>query len=74
MGRRARIIGSVLRSRPLEEKIEIKQRFMQRFWSLFLEGQLRPVIDSVFPIEQAGAAQQRMAENRNIGKIVLKVS
>ena len=61
-------------ARPLEEKIEIKQRFMQRFWSLFLEGQLRPVIDSVFPIEQAGAAQRRMAENRNIGKIVLKVS
>ena len=74
MGRQARIIGSVLRGRPLEEKIEIKQRFMERFWSLFLEGQLCPVIDSVFPIEEAGAAQQRMAENRNIGKIVLKVT
>ncbi len=73
MGRRARIIGSVLRSRTLAEKIEIKQRFMQRFWPLFLEGQLRPVIDSVFPMEQAGEAQQRMAQNLNIGKIVLKV-
>ena len=73
MGRRARIIGSVLRSRALAEKIEIKQLFMQRFWRMFLEGQLFPVIDSVFPIEQADAAQQRMAENRNIGKIVLKV-
>jgi NADPH:quinone reductase-like Zn-dependent oxidoreductase len=46
---------------------------MQRFWPLFLEGQLRPVIDSVFPIEQAGEAQQRMAQNLNIGKIVLQV-
>jgi putative PIG3 family NAD(P)H quinone oxidoreductase len=73
MGRRARVIGSVLRSRTLAEKIEIKQRFMQRFWPLFLEGQLRPVIDSVFPIEQAGEAQQRMAQNLNIGKIVLQV-
>ena len=73
MGRRARIIGSVLRSRALAEKIEIKQLFMQRFWRMFLEGQLFPVIDSVVPIEQADAAQQRMAENRNIGKIVLKV-
>ena len=73
MGRRARIIGSVLRSRTLAEKIEIKQRFMQRFWPLFHEGKLCPVIDSVFPIEQTGEAQQRMTENRNIGKIVLKV-
>ncbi len=73
MGRRARIIGSVLRGRALTEKIEIKQRFMQRFWGLFREGQLRPVIDSVFPIDQAGTAQQRMSENKNIGKIVLKV-
>ncbi len=73
MRRRACIIGSVLRGRSLAEKIEIKQRFMQRFWSLFLEGRLRPVIDSVFPIEQAVAAHLRMAENRNVGKIVLKV-
>ena len=73
MSKRARIIGSILRGRALSEKIQIKQMFMERFWALFVEGQLCPVIDSVFPVEQVGAAQQRMAENRNIGKIVLKI-
>ena len=72
MSRRARIIGSVLRGRALAEKIEIKKQFIQRFWPLFTQGKLRPVIDSVFPIEQARVAHQRMTDNRNIGKIVLK--
>jgi tumor protein p53-inducible protein 3 len=73
MGRRLRLIGSVLRSRSLEEKIEIKRRFMDRFWSQLENGSIEPIIDSVYPIEQAGAAHQYMAENRNIGKIILKV-
>lgn len=73
MGRRLRLIGSVLRSRSLEEKVEIKQRFTDRFWPLLENGSIEPIIDSVYPIEQANAAHQYMAENRNIGKIILKV-
>jgi tumor protein p53-inducible protein 3 len=73
MGRRLRLIGSVLRSRSLEEKVEIKRRFVDRFWSQLENGSIEPIIDSVYPIEQAGAAHQYMAENRNIGKIILKV-
>lgn len=73
MRRRLRLIGSVLRTRSLAEKIEIKERFMQRFWSQLESGPIQPVIDAVYPITQANAAQQQMAENRNIGKIVLTV-
>lgn len=73
MGRRLRLIGSVLRGRPLEEKVEIKERFMQQFWPLFEAGSIEPVIDSIYPIERAEEALQRMAANANIGKIVLKV-
>jgi tumor protein p53-inducible protein 3 len=73
MGRRLRLIGSVLRSRSLEEKVEIKKRFVARFWSLLEDGTIQPVIDSVYPIEEANEAHQRMAENQNIGKIVLRV-
>jgi putative PIG3 family NAD(P)H quinone oxidoreductase len=73
MGRRLRLIGSVLRSRSLEEKTEIKERFMERFWSLMDDGTIQPVIDSIYPIEKANAAHQHMAENRNIGKIILRV-
>ncbi len=73
MGRRLRMIGSVLRSRSLTEKVEIKERFMERFWPLLLAGTIQPIIDSVYPIEQVDEAHQHMAENRNIGKIILKV-
>ncbi|MGD1055347.1 MAG: zinc-binding dehydrogenase [Nitrososphaerales archaeon] len=41
--------------------------------SLFRAGKLKTVIDSVFPLERAGEAQQRMEESRHFGKIVLKV-
>lgn len=73
MRRRLRMIGSVLRSRSLEEKVEIKERFMDLFWNQLEEGAIQPVIDSVYPITQANEAQQRMADNLNIGKIVLQV-
>jgi NADPH:quinone reductase-like Zn-dependent oxidoreductase len=73
MGRRLQLIGSVLRSRSLEEKVEIKEQFMARFWPLLEDGTIQPVIDSVYPIEQANEAHQRMAESKNIGKIILRV-
>jgi tumor protein p53-inducible protein 3 len=73
MRRRLRMIGSVLRSRSLAEKVEIKERFMDLFWTQLEEGALQPVIDSVYPIAQADEAQARMADNQNIGKIVLQV-
>ena len=51
----------------------IKANFMARCWPQVEAGPLLPVIDSVYPIQQANEAQQRMAENRNIGKIVLQI-
>lgn len=71
--RRLRLIGSLLRSRSLAEKIDIKEKFMARFWPLLEAGKIQPVIDSVYPIAQVNEAQQHMAENKNIGKIVLQV-
>jgi putative PIG3 family NAD(P)H quinone oxidoreductase len=73
MGRRLRLIGSVLRSRSLAEKVEIKEKFMAQFWPLLLNGTIEPIIDTVYPIEQANEAHQHMAENKNIGKIILKI-
>ena len=73
MGRRLRLIGSVLRPRSLAEKVEIKEKFAAQFWPLLLNGTVQPIIDSVYPIEQAEEAHRRMAENKNIGKIILKV-
>jgi tumor protein p53-inducible protein 3 len=73
LGRRLRLIGSVLRSRSLSEKIEIKQRFIEQFWPLFEKGTIEPVIDSIYPVQQANEAHQYMASNKNIGKIILQV-
>ncbi len=73
MGRRLRLIGSVLRSRSVAEKVEIKEKFMAQFWPLLLNGTIQPIIDSVYPIEQANEAHQRMATDKNVGKIVFKV-
>jgi putative PIG3 family NAD(P)H quinone oxidoreductase len=73
MGKRLRLIGSVLRPRSVAEKVEIKRRFMEQFWSQLLDGTIEPIIDSVYPIEQANEAHQQMAGNKNIGKIILRV-
>ncbi len=70
---RLRLIGSVLRPRSVAEKVTIMQRFDEQFRSQLLAGTIQPIIDSVYPIAQANEAQAYMADNRNIGKIVLNV-
>jgi putative PIG3 family NAD(P)H quinone oxidoreductase len=73
MRKRARLIGSVLRARSLDEKQEIRDNFINRCWRLMQRGQVKPVIDQILPIREANAAHAYMADNRNIGKIVLSV-
>lgn len=73
LGRRLRIIGSTLRGRPVAEKIAITRRFEAEVWPKLLDGRLRPIIDRVFPITEAEAAHRYVAENRNIGKVILEV-
>lgn len=73
MGKRIAIKGSTLRSRPLHEKVHIKEQFMKRFWRLIEQGAIHPVIDSIYPITDVDAAHEHMRQNRNIGKIVLQV-
>ena len=73
MGKRARLIGSVLRPRPVEEKAEIIRRFRQQFWKQIESGAIKPVIDRVLPVADAHRAHEIMRNYENIGKIVLKV-
>lgn len=73
MKKRIRIIGSVLRSRSLDEKTTIARRFTERFWGDLVDGKIIPIIDTVMPITEAEVAHQMLAENRNIGKVVLTV-
>ena len=73
LGKSLRIIGTRLRSRPLAQKIEIIRRFADRFWPLLESGRLKPVIDTVFPITESGAAHDYVRQNRNIGKVILQI-
>jgi NADPH2:quinone reductase len=74
LGKRATIVGTTLRRRPLEEKIAVTRRFAEEVLPLFDAGRLRPVIDSRFALERAAEAHERMEANANIGKIVLDIA
>ncbi|HVR97479.1 MAG TPA: NAD(P)H-quinone oxidoreductase [Thermoanaerobaculia bacterium] len=71
--RRLQIKGSAMRPRPIADKRAITRKFRERWLPLFMEGRLRPVIDSVFPFEEVVAAHEHMEANRNFGKIVLEL-
>jgi NADPH:quinone reductase len=71
--RRLRVMGTVLRARPLEEKIEAAQLLAHRIAPLVASGALKAVVDKTFPLEQAQAAQDYMTSNAGFGKIVLTI-
>ena len=71
--RRLRIIGSLLRSRPVDEKAQIVADFRARFWDPLLAGAIQPVVDRVLPIADAQEAHDVLSANANVGKVVLEV-
>ena len=71
MRKRLQVIGSVMRSQPLENKIAITERFRSRWLPDLENGRLQPLIDNSFPLADAAEAHQYMEENRNVGKIML---
>ena len=74
LGKRITIRGTVLRARPLEEKIAVTQAFARELCPLFERAVLRPVIDSEFDLADAQAAHRRMESNETFGKVVLKIA
>jgi putative PIG3 family NAD(P)H quinone oxidoreductase len=71
MAKRARLIGSTLRSRSRQEKAAIVRAFREEVLPAFGTGTLRVSVDSIFSPEDAAAAFTRMRENRNVGKILI---
>ena len=69
--RRAQIIGTVLRSRPLEEKIGVARAAERHLLPLFEQRRLRPVIDAVMPMGDIRRAAERVLANQTYGKVVL---
>jgi putative PIG3 family NAD(P)H quinone oxidoreductase len=71
--RRLTIAGTALRARSLDDKLEIAGRFAREVLPLLASGRLQPVLDRVFPFEEARAAHERMEANLNTGKIILRL-
>ena len=72
MPKRASLTGTVLRARPLEEKIALAQKFAAEMLPLFDSGRLKPVIDSRFSLDQIADAHRLMEANANVGKILIE--
>jgi NADPH:quinone reductase len=74
MGKRARIFGSTLRARSLEEKALAARRLEHEVLPLFDAGRLRVPIAETFPLAEAAAAYERFAAGGKLGKLVLTMS
>ena len=73
--KRAGIIATALRSRPESgpgSKGEIVAEVRERLWPRIAAGDIRPVIDTVMPMRDAGEAHRRLARGGHVGKIVLR--
>jgi len=72
MARRARLLSSMLRSRPLEQKAEAARRVEAQVLPGLASGRLRVPIAATYPLEAAQAAYDHFAVAGKLGKIVLE--
>jgi NADPH:quinone reductase len=71
MRKRIRLTGTVLRSRPVEEKISLARDFVRTVLPLLASGALQPVIETSLPFARIADAHRLMETNSTLGKIVL---
>lgn len=71
--KRLHLVGTMLRSRPLEEKIALAREFAERAVPLFESGRLRPVVDRVLPFTSIRQAHEALERGETFGKVVVKV-
>lgn len=77
LGKRAGVIATALRSRPVDgpgSKSEIVAAVVANVWPMIADGQVRPIIGAEFPIDQARAAHELLASGEVSGKVLLRVS
>ncbi len=74
MVKRIRIIGSTLRTRPIAEKTQVMSQLFEKVWPKIESGEIRPIIDTVFPIEQVDEAHKLVSADATIGKVVLSIT
>nr|WP_307786979.1 NAD(P)H-quinone oxidoreductase [Pseudogracilibacillus auburnensis] len=72
--KKLQVIGTALRSQPIEKKIALTKDFRDFALSKFENSEVKPVIDSVWDWKDADEAHAHMEQNKNAGKIVLRVN
>jgi NADPH:quinone reductase-like Zn-dependent oxidoreductase len=72
LAKRGHVIGTVLRSRSLQEKIALSRDFEEEVLPGFSAGDLKPIVDRVVPMEEIAEAHRYMESNQSFGKIVMR--
>jgi putative PIG3 family NAD(P)H quinone oxidoreductase len=71
MARRASVIGTTLRARPLDEKARIVADVRAGAWPMLADGRLRPVVHARLPLDRAGDAHRLLDSGDVFGKLLL---
>jgi putative PIG3 family NAD(P)H quinone oxidoreductase len=69
--RRLEVIGTVMRTRTLNERVELIRLFTDQVLPGFTDGRLRPVVGTIFPMADIAAAHQTMERDETFGKVIL---
>ena len=71
MQKRLTLTGSTLRNRPVAFKAEVARALEETIWPIIKQGRYKPVIDRIYPLEEAVDAHKRIDGGEHIGKIIL---
>jgi len=73
MMKRQRVIGSTLRARSIPAKAAVMDALQARVWPLLATGEIKPIVEQVFEMPNAGQAQALIAGNETVGKVILSL-
>jgi NADPH2:quinone reductase len=73
LAKRLHLVGTVLRARPLEEKMALAREFSERIVPLFESERLRPVVDRVLPLDRMREAHEALERGETFGKVVVRI-
>jgi putative PIG3 family NAD(P)H quinone oxidoreductase len=71
MRKRAAIVATTLRARPVAEKTAICRAVTEHVWPLVADGTIKPIVDTTMPLAEAAEAHRRMESGGHTGKILL---
>jgi putative PIG3 family NAD(P)H quinone oxidoreductase len=71
--KRAAVLASSLRGRPLDQKAAICRAVVDGLWPLIAGGRVRPVVGATYPMPEVAAAHHLVAESGHIGKVLLAI-